>query len=381
MTQILPTASWFTRPTGKPGPARTSDGLFKPPAPSSGSAPASTPRDWFKTSPVAEESPVSAVSVEAVDRSALNSARQAALAALPGHLAAAFQHVWQVLDASAPAQKQLLNLLEQGKLTQNDGQKAVVERLQELTGEARAEGIDGATLTHQTVALLADPDQNVFQGMRSTCGAANVERQVAENPPLLLEMVEGISDVTGIATLPTGIVLQRVTGSHQEDDSGRDLVNRLLQSSLMAAAGASRGAYDFTTGCFGQDPTPGLKPLEMAALTAAVAGTDQVVVLHNGKSTRAVREILSQAPQGTSFQCGLSWRGLDGKAKESRDHMLLFQGLHEDQVSFFDPETHTQGQMSLGDFLYKTQFILLSADQVEGHTIPEDNLYRVSLSQ
>lgn len=406
MAQALPSSSLFTRPTGKPSASPASRGLFKPPAqadkpqadtlqanspqantPQADASPARRgvggPRDWFKTTAVPQETPAAATSKPGLSNSAqqtaLNSARQAALAALPGPLAAAFNHVWQVVDDST-AQEQMLKLLNQGKLTQGEGRK-VVERLQELTSETRAEGMEGAVLTRQTLALLTDPDQSVFQGMRSTCGAANVQRQVAENPPLLLELVEGLSDTTGKATLPTGFDLQRVAGSHQEDGSGRDLVNRLLQSSLMAAAGAGRGVYDFETGCFGEDPTPGLKPLEMAALTAAVAGTDQVVVTHDSKSTRAIREILSQAPEGKTFQCGLSWRGMDGKAKESRNHMLLFTGLRDGQVSFFDPETHSQGQMSLGDFLYKTQFVLLSTDQIEGYSLPEDNTFRVSLSQ
>lgn len=368
-------SSWFRPQPVKTTPPPSASDLFKP-QPSSPQPKTDSPSDWFRATPAVEPASVPQPPPASLETVTLNSAQQAVVAALPGPLGAAFAHVFAGLESLPQAQSQMLGLLEQGKLTQDQGQGSVVERLQQLTTEERAPGVDGWQLTQQSIALLANPDQGVFQGMRSTCGAANVQRQLAEQPAVMMELVENLSDRQGVAQLPTGARFERVPNSAAEDGSGRDLLNRILQSSLMAVAGAQRGPYDFATGCFGDDPVPGLKPLEMAVLTAATSGKDQVVVIHDGQSTRQLREILGQLPAGTSVQCGLSWRGMDGTSPNSRDHMLLLTGLEEGTVRFFDPESQAQGQMPLHDFLFKTQFILLPHELVEGRDIPEDNLYR-----
>ena len=368
-------SSPFKPPSSSPVAPSRSVSPFRPPAQA---APAATTQNPFAVRPDAVEIG-SARALESVPpatpeltRRADSSAWQAAVAALPAPLQAAFHHVSSVLDGLPENQEQLGQLLGQGVLLQKDTEKTVLERLQEFTEESRVQGMDGRILTAETVRLLADPD-SAFQGTRCTCGPANLQHQLALNAPAVLtELIEGLSDPKGVAPLPSGVLIERVPESQYEDGAGRSSADRILQSAFMGVAGSERGAYSMETGCFGDDPVPGVKPLELAKLTALATNTDQVVVIHDSTTSRGLYEVVQNLEPGESFQCGLGWNG--------RDHLLLLKGYSEGQVSYFDPERQRTEQMPIRDFLYKTQFVLLPADKLQGLNLPEDKQYRVELS-
>ena len=311
---------------------------------------------------------VTAPPTQRVADTGLNTARAAAVAALPPGLGAAFAHVFDVLGSTREAQEQLLQLLDSQALTQKVADTTVVEHLSQLTEKPRAAGLDGAALTAQTVALLADPDHNVYQGINTyTCGAANVQRQLAETPAVLAELVDDLSRPEGVGRLATGVEVRRAEGSLEEDSSQRRLTDRLLQGALMGLGGSQRGAYLSPTDSFADGTGMGLKTSELAELTAQVQGCDQIALNYNGKTREMALDILSRVAPGQSFQFGMYWN--------KQNHMLLVTRMKEDQVDYFDPQTGQPGTMALNDFLYKSQFFLVPATLAEGHTLPPEEVH------
>ncbi|MBS2038635.1 hypothetical protein JST97_26885 [bacterium] len=299
----------------------------------------------------APTSPCSVQSTHAVGSASLTAS------ALPGALGALYGSVLSVLSDSAQGAQQLQCLADRGRLSQ-----ATLQNLSELTQKPRAAGLDGAALTRETVAILSGPDQNIWQGNRFTCGATNVERQLAEDPERFTALVENLSGLQGKIYLTSGAPLSRVEGSQSDDGSGRNSTDRLIQSSLMAAAGAARGPYEVATDRFANDKDGGgLKIAEIAALTALTQSQPQVVIAYDSKSARATQELLSKLEPGETFQAAMTnWEG--------KDHMLLLQGCQDGQITYFDPADHAQHTIGMRDFLWKTQFLVLPqaiADRVQ----------------
>jgi hypothetical protein len=345
----------------KTAPAASGGSLFgsKPkPKPGGGllQAPPTLPTgpvDLVSVAPVAATAPV-------VD---LSAARSAALALLPGAAGAALQQVWEQLPDAQRVQ--LADLVQTRKL---DGE--AVQKLEEFLSEPRAAGLDGRALLTETVASVAEPDAGTYQGDRFTCGAACVQRQIAgEHPATFIALVEGLSEPVGVGPLPSGLGLQRIDGSEQPDESGRNSLNRLVQGALMGLA----GEYDPRTDRFAADPTPGLKKHQVAKLTALSEGGDQVVLEHNSRTTGLLREIIEATAPGETFQIGSYWN--------KQDHMLLFLGHKDGEVTFFNPQEHATSTLPLKDFLWKTQFALLSAAQVQGKDLPGDEVQWLRLGQ
>lgn len=298
--------------------------------------------------------------------SSLRAAQSAALAALPAGANAAFAYLFQVLDGSRFAKEQLVQLLDKGALAPKKAQPSVLETLRDLTDKPRVGGVDGAELTRETLTALNNPDESVFQGKSYTCSVANLERQLAGDPLAFARVVEGLSSPRGQAILPTGDILQRADGSLKEDGSGRNGTDRLIQGAFMSMANG-KGAYNPETDRFENDAVPGLKPLEIARVTAAVEGKDQVVVIHDGGTHQEFERLVRTHGTHDSFQLGVSWQGTD--------HMLLLTRVEGDTAHFFNPATRSGNSMPLRDLLFKTQFALLAGDQVDSQTLPEDAQY------
>ncbi|MFN8606138.1 MAG: hypothetical protein U0931_01310 [Vulcanimicrobiota bacterium] len=296
------------------------------------------------------------------------SAAATTAAALPGPLAALYSSVLCVVSDSAEGPRQLQTLADQGKLSQ-----VTLHNLNDLTQKPRAAGLDGAALTRETLAVLSGPDQNIWQGNRYTCGAANLERQLADNPESFTSLVANLSSLEGRTYLVGGFELKRAEGCARQDDSGRNNTDRLIQSSLMAAAGAGRGNYDVATDRFGEDRDGGLKISEISAMTALTQNQSQIVIAYDSKSARATQELLAQLKPGETFQTAMTnWEG--------KEHMLLFQGCQNGEVTYFDPSDHAQHTIGLRDYLWKTQYLVLPQSLAERVQFPPESVHsRVDL--
>lgn len=306
----------FTTPTASPKPKP----LFGASAPAQPEA----PKPIFSPEPV-ESVTITPEKPPQVQETGLSTAQQAALATLSGPAQAAFAAVWEL----APS---LPTLLDKGVL--ND---EVAEGLQELA-EKQPE------LTAQVVSTLVDPDHEVFQGINTyTCGAANIQRQLVDDAPTFLQLVDDVSQ-------------HPAPGSEAPDSSGRNTLNRLVQGALMKAANPD---YDLAKD---DSPTgPGLKTYEMAAVTAHFQDQDQAVVVHDSGTHQ---EFVSIFNRGDNFQIGVSWN--------DHDHMLLYQGQENGVATYFNPQEATSGTMPVDKLLYKTQFAIFPEHQMEGAQLPED---------
>ena len=303
----------------------------------------------------------------ALSLNSLTLAQQAALDKLPPVAAGALHHVWDVLGADS-ARAQLLELLEKETLTQTDEGQSVAESLQKMTATSRGQGIDAESLTRQSVALLAQPTQFTNQGINTyTCGAANLQFEMAENPARLARFIEDITDGDGKMTFAHGETFTRPQGAELEDNSGRNSLNRILQSTLMNFAGSERGPYDPSTDTFA-DGEHGLKMLEVARTAALLEGEPKVIVHHNSDSSKEFHRIMKSTQPGETFQVGVSWN--------DQDHLLVFTGQENGEAHFFNAQDSTTGSMPMEKFLFKTQFAVFGADKIEGADLPEDSVFR-----
>lgn len=294
--------------------------------------------------------------------STLNAAQKAALAGLPPMAAAAVEQVWSALDGQNVSQGHLLGLLEAGTLGESFEGRTTVESLGELTSEQRAAGMDGAELTRETLAMLADPNEYVAQGKVRTCGATNIQRQLANSGARYAYLVEDLTDADGQAV---GGLL-RNDSSLAYDDSDRNLTNRVFQGALMTAAGGpAHGAYDAEADRF-EDGGAGLQLLEVARLTGQLEGNRQGVVIHNTPSTFALRDMIAKLPEGETFQAAVNWNGVD--------HLLLVTGHKEGEIQYYNPDQFDQrtGSLPVHDFLFKTQAVVLDQEQIEGLKLPSE---------
>ncbi|MGE0487864.1 MAG: hypothetical protein AB7S38_01485 [Vulcanimicrobiota bacterium] len=276
----------------------------------------------------------------------LGAGQAAALAALPPAAQVAFLHVWPSL-AGDP---NFLPLLEQGKLGQSDGQATTIEHLEKMAGQ-RARGLDGHKLMAETVAAIARPE-SVRQGNRYTCGATNMEAELAAEPASFARVVEGLTNAGGKAALDTGFPLERAAGSEREDGSGRTQLDRVVQGALMGLAGMRHGEYLALEDRFSQAPDQkGLDGIDVALMVAVARGQDQTLVI----ADQATRETLRQALIQTEvpMQVGANWEG--------QDHMLLVKPSPSDEVQFFNPQSGP-ASLPVEDLLDKLQYAVLPAD-------------------
>ncbi len=335
--------SIFQKPAAKP-----TGSPFRPPA-------AGGPKDGFQASgqvaafkpPTTLSAPEQTAKSQATNSLAASGQSSAALAALGTPSAALYVAIQNLVSDTPTGAQQLQQLLEQGKLS-----SGTLENLNSLTRQARAAGLDGVQLTRETVAILSGPDQNIWQSDRFTCGATNLERQWADQPESFTKIVANLTGMDGKTTLVSGFTLARAEGSAQADGSGRTSVDRVLQSSIMASAGAGRGHYDVSSDRFSNDQGGGLKIAEISSMTALSQNASQLVIAYDSKSAKATQDLIGKLHPGESFQTAMTnWEG--------KDHMLLFQGTRDGSAVYFDPADHAQHTVPLRDFLWKTQYLVL----------------------
>ncbi|MFA5508864.1 MAG: hypothetical protein WC423_25790 [Vulcanimicrobiota bacterium] len=360
-------------PKNRKPPGTTPGGSWIPkakpqPQPESVNHPA--PRDGFipTTLKPVTEAPKAEPSREAAQLSldSLQGARKAALDSLPPAVAEAVRHLWDVVGVDG-SREHLLKLLEADTLAQQDQGQSVAESLRKLTDKPRGDGIDGESLTRQSIALLAEPSQFTHQGVNTyTCGAANLQYEMSEKPALLARFIEDVSDQDRRMEFPGEQVFIRPEKAELEDASGRSSLNRILQSTLMNFAGSQRGPYDPATDTFANGGH-GLKILEVARTAALLDGTPKVVVHHNSDSHQEFQRIMKAAQPGETFQVGVSWNG--------QDHLLVYTGNHEGQAHYFNAQDAGTGHMPIDDFLFKTQFAVFPRSKIEGVKLPEDSVY------
>lgn len=336
------------------GPAREKNPGFFPPG-TIADGPAQT-----------SEGPANTSVENALTLSSLSAAQTAAIAALPPGANAAFVTLWNALESSRQSKQSLLTLLDRGALSAEGEQPSAVEHLRDLAEKPRASGLDGPELAKQALNILDQPDETVYQGNRFTCAVANIERQIADQPAAFARLVEGLSSREGKATLPSGEMLERAEGSVAEDGSGRNDVDRLVQGALMNLA-SGKGRYIPEQDRFENDPDPGLKPMEIARVTAAVEGKDQVVVVHDGETHAEFERLVRTHGAHDSFQLGVSWNGAD--------HMLLLQKVEGDVAHFFNPQTQSSDTMPVSQILFKSQMAIFENQQVDPTALPEDAQY------
>lgn len=321
-----------------------------------------------ETSPSAA-APTTPPAVERLSLDSLNGAQSAALNGLPAPAAAALREVWDIIGEQASSQQAVLGLLETGTLGQSNEKGTVVEQIQELSRN-RHPAVDPAALTTQTVEFLAAPEKNSYQGNRETCAATNLQYQLASEPLKILPVVDGLTSTHGQAEVSEGKPLYRADGSLQDDGSGRNLLNRVLQGAFMNRAGSPVfGNYNGATDRFASGDYA-LKPLQLGDITGEFAGTEHGVVYHDSQSAPALRKLIAEAPADFNFQMGLNWEGANGK---ERPHMLLFKGSDGKEITYFDP-SFEGGKIRTADqgtFLYKTQFALLPKSVIESMELPE----------
>lgn len=358
---------------GAAAPAAPKKPLFGATPTASAPAPTTSAKPLFSPAPaqdVVTLTPIAATppAIQPLTLTSLSTAQKAAFAALPGPAAAAFQHVLNVV-ANPSSQQQLAELLEKGALAQTDGEKTTAEHLQALTDKKRASGIDGGQLTRELVSTLAQPDkETVYQGLdKYTCAATNLERQLAEKPAALAGLVEGLSNESGRAQLGKFPQLQRAPGSLTEDSSGRNTLNRLVQGAFMSFVGQLHGGYDAAADTYGDGTSPGVKPLEIALMTACADGANHAVVVHDGGTHAEFEKVVRAAQQGQNFQLGVSWKG--------QDHMILFKGREGEDAHYFDPQAGTGGTMPLKDLLFKSQMGIFPESLLQGTEFPSDAVY------
>jgi hypothetical protein len=352
-------------------PSRTPGGGWIPKSklPQQESTPA--PKDRFLPTlgPVAEVAKPAGPEVAKLSLDSLTSAQQTAMESLPGPASSALKIVWDVV-AREDSKAQILQLLEKGTLAQADQGQTVAQSLAELTASSRGSGIDPESLTRQSVALLADADSEVYQGLNTyTCGAAGLQFEMSQKKPAFLaRLIEDVTDQDGRMALGDGEVLQRPGGSEYPDNSGRNSLNRLFQSTLMAYTGAARGAYDPATDTFGGKADDyGLKIIEVARTAELLDGEKKVAIYHGGETSQEVHKIMKASGPSENFQVGLSWN--------DQDHLVVFKGLKDGQASFFDPQDSTVNSMPIDDFLYKMQVAILPADRVDAEKFPENTIF------
>lgn len=96
------------------------------------------------------------------------------------------------------------------------------------------ERIDRVEILNTVVGQLAEPER-IKQGGRDTCAAATIQYMLARRDPaeyarIVSGLIEGMDDRV---RLRDGTTLRRVPSSINEDNSDRNQVDRLVQSSLM----------------------------------------------------------------------------------------------------------------------------------------------------
>lgn len=357
--------------SGKKAAPKSSGSSFLPPhlrskKPDADSKSAPPP-DRFIPSPNPSANPSKATRLPTPVRlslDSLSSAQASALELLPAAASTSFRELWTIADGQ---QGKLLTLLETGVFAQSKDGVSAAESLRDLTKTERASGLNGEELTHQTIDLLTDSLS--YQGDRYSCGAASLQVKLSEERPgELAYLIEDLTDHDGRTNFgDEPLTLQ--PNSLGDDGSGRNTLDRTLQSAFMAFAGSARGTYNVLTDKF-SDNDKGLKGIEIARLCAAAEGEEMAVLHHNSKTYQTFRPLLKSTPEDRNVLVGVSWN--------DQDHILTYRGKKDGKAKFFDTQTGAAGEMPLDDFLFKVQFAIFPESKLDGLDLPEEYVERTS---
>ena len=140
--------------------------------------------------------------------------------------------------------KKLEGLQQRGLLEQRDSQDvALLARLGRFVGQEMAQGVDHKKAFRLLLEQLENPE-NMTQGGRGTCAPAGVQHLLARRYPAeYARLVSGLLSPTGEVETHSGAILVREPGILKKDDSQRDLLSRVLQSSFVEYGNGSEN-YD-----------------------------------------------------------------------------------------------------------------------------------------
>ena len=286
---------------------------------------------------------------------AMSTAQQAAVANLGPAVGASVMNVWSVLSDQGETKENFLQLLDQGTLAESNGDKTTAQYLENLSARPRAHGLEPDQTTAETINMLADPEDTIYQGTSATCAVANLQYQLSEDAPNFAKFVDGLTSPSGVAQFPSGNRIERRDDSLVEDLSHRSPTNRVIQSSLMNQASIHRGTY-YTEEDIFDDGSKGLDVREMCRQTEIATGVKHGFITHDGESTKAIRKLVTETPEGETFQAGMSWN--------DSNHMLLVTQVKDDEVTYFNPQGESS-KLPLGKFLFKTQFIMMPEERLQ----------------
>ncbi len=242
-------------------------------------------------------------------------------------------------------------------------QPEVLEAVDAFSRSPVAEGLDAEQLAAEAAVALARPSQAIFQGDQYTCGATALEYWLAREQPLaFVETARALASPVGEAVLPSGFPIQRDESSLEQDTSGRNGLDRLMQSALMAAARIVEGSG------------AGLSGLQMAVLTGLVQGQDHALAVADEETAPRLLQTMEQAPDSSRFPVGLDWNGTD--------HVVLVEDVKAGQVEFFNSQGPALQTMAVAEFQQRLAFALIPDPLLAPllATMPAEMLARVPIN-
>lgn len=132
-------------------------------------------------------------------------------------------------------------LLDKNRLGHKDRGATLLQHLHDIATKELARGVNRQEVLDGVIGHLADPER-IRQGNRNTCAATSIQYMLArQNPNEYARLVSGLVDARRDSVeLADGSPLRRNQSALAEDDSGRNQVDRLLQSGFMERSVASK---------------------------------------------------------------------------------------------------------------------------------------------
>lgn len=247
------------------------------------------------------------------------------------------------------AYQRLDALQERGILDKTDRSgTALMDCLHDLNTQPLARGINRRDLLLTTLRQLDNPEL-MKQGERGACAAAGLQHVLAERDPLqYVNVVSGLTSPQGVATLDSGVELQRVEDTIR-DDSDRDVVSRLMQSALIEYGNGSESysnREDLSTGTHDPDlhqANPwmadsghrdgghsGLYPNEITrVLDALFPGDAQTHFVDPTESGRHLEQIRQSVADGKVVLAGLLW--------DEAAHLVVIKSADDGHLTAWNP--------------------------------------------
>jgi len=201
---------------------------------------------------------------------------------------------------------------------------------QGVDARASQAGLTTGQVLGELVMELAHPGL-INQSNRGTCAAATAQYYMAINHPA--EYARLVTDLmtTGQSTTAGGAVYRRDDGSMRRDDSTRNAVDRVMQSTLMDQS--SQGDYDNATDRRANG-SGGMSAEDMTAvLRDLTGGTDGNMRTVPGNNSVVIQRIAASTARGIEVPVGLDWSQSGMHAK----HALLVTGIENGYVTLRNP--------------------------------------------